>query len=91
MALAARSASSTYGSPWVVDKFGVDQEGELRNAVGDARRRPGVVGVRVDGDGPAAERGKRRFAGGALVVEAARGDDDELGSLLAHLLPRRRV
>jgi len=69
----------------------MDEEPELGDAVGEPRRRPRVVRIRVDGDRAAAERRRRRLAGRALVVEAARRDDDELGPPVANGLPRRRV
>jgi hypothetical protein len=55
------------------DEFGVDEVGKLCHTVGESRRRSCVVGVRVDGDRAATERRKRRLAGRACVVEAARG------------------
>ena len=68
----------------------VDEEGELPDAVRDSRRRSRVVRVRVDRNRGAPKVGKVRLARGALGVEAARRDDDELRRVREHLVPRRR-
>jgi len=65
----------------------MDEEAELRDAVGEPGRRSRVVGVRVDGDCAARQWRHRRLAGGAFVVEAAGCDDHEFGALVAHLFP----
>ena len=75
------------GQSGVVDQLGVDQEPELRDAVGQTGRGAGVVRIRVDGDGGAPERRQRRLGRGALVIEPARGDDDQLGPVRTDRLP----
>ena len=50
----------------------VEEVRELGDAVGQARRRPRVVGVGLDGDRPAREADARRLGRGPLGAEAAR-------------------
>ena len=64
---------------------------QLPDAVGQARRRAGVVRVAVHGHCRARQRELRRARGGLPDVEAARPDDHELRLEREHLGPARRA
>src|SRR4029453_12576458 len=66
------------------------QVSELPHAVGEARRRPGVVAVPVDGDGRAWKLEARRTLGRLVCAESAWAEDDQLGLERDHFLPGRR-
>jgi hypothetical protein len=82
---AALAASANHAAEPVVAQLrvrcniGVEEVHQLHDAVSDARRRPRVVSVRVDGDDEASEvgnAGARYLAERAVNVETATSEDD---------------
>ena len=69
----------------------MEQMRQLPDAVGEARRRPGVVRVAVDGHRRARQPEVRRARSGLPDVEAARPDDHELRLERERLGPARRA